>query len=81
MEITGFMSAMAPSIAAINTEHLIQGCGAMCLSELGLLLVKFSLTTSPHWFFLWFSHLITIHLILSFLKFVTLNNLGSKTIG
>lgn len=47
MEITGFMSAMAPSIAAINTEHLIQGCGAMCLSELGLLLVKFSSTTSP----------------------------------
>lgn len=47
MEITGFMSAMAPSIAAINTEHLIQGCGATCLSELGLLLVKFSLTTSP----------------------------------
>ena len=47
MEITGFVSAMAPSIAASNTEHLIQGHAATCLYELGLFLVKFSSATSP----------------------------------
>lgn len=47
MEIMGFMSAMAPSIVASNTEHLIQGRGVTRLSELGLFLVKFSSATSP----------------------------------
>lgn len=73
MEIMGFTSAMAPSIAASNTEHLIRGCGATRLSELGLFLVKFSSATSPTlvlplefdtW--VWFSHLTIIYLILNF---------------